>query len=189
MRPERTLMCAVALALAALAGCSTQDQPQPEPKPAASDKLESAELGSIPNLHKLGGVFLAGQPNQTDFAEARKQGVKTVISLRHASELKEFDEKKAVEAEGLRFIELPFHGPAELTDAVFDRARELLKTAERPILFHCNSANRAAAVWLPYRVLDGGLTWDEALAEAKMVGLTSPELEKRAREYVERRGK
>jgi uncharacterized protein (TIGR01244 family) len=187
VRLDRIPLCAFALALVALAGCSTQDQP--EPKAPAADKLEPAVCGTIPNLHTLGGVFLAGQPNQPDFAVARKRGVKTVISLRHASELKDFDEKKAVEAEGMRFIELPFHGPAELTDAVFDRARELLKTAERPLLFHCNSANRAAAVWLPYRVLDGGLTWDEALAEAKTVGLTSPELEKRAREYVESRRK
>ena len=42
-------------------------------------------------------------------------------------------------------------------------------------------------MWLPWRVLDGGLSYDEALAEAKTVGLKSPLYEEKAREYIERR--
>lgn len=76
-----------------------------------------------------------------------------------------------------------------MTDEVLDRARAELKAAPRPILMHCASANRVGAVWLPYRVLDGGLSWDDAVAEAKVVGLRSAELEAKARDYVERRSK
>ena len=80
---------------------------------------------------------------------------------------------------------LPLCVPRE----VFDQAREQLKTAERPILLHCASANRVGAVWLPYRVLDGGLSWDHALAEAKTVGLKSPDYEAKAKDYIQRHSK
>ncbi len=151
-----------------------------------TDKLEPYECGTITNLHTLGGVFLASQPKPEDFAQAKKGGVKTVINLRHASENKDFDEKQVVEAEGLAYINIPWNGPDELTDAIFDQSREQLKTATRPILLHCSSANRVGAVWLTYRVLDGGLSWDDALAEAKTVGLKSADFEAKAKDYIQR---
>ena len=160
-----------------------------EHKAVTTDKLEPYVCGTITRLHTLGGVFLASQPKPEDFAQAKKSGVKTVINLRHAVEIKDFDEQKVVEAEGLTYVNVPWDGPEELTDAVFDKAREQLKTAQRPILLHCGSANRVGAVWLPFRVLDGGLTWDEALAEAKTVGLKSPDYEAKAKDYVQRHGK
>jgi uncharacterized protein (TIGR01244 family) len=193
MRLQGPWLPPVVLALAGIAGCSSSDEPKPQPEPghkaATGGKLEPARCGAISRLHTLGGVFLASQPAPGDFAEAKKCGVKTVVNLRPAAEMKDFDEKKAVEAEGLRYINLPFGNPAELTDAVFDSARELFKNSERPLLVHCASASRVGAVWLPYRVLDAGLTWDEALAEAKTVGLKSADYEKRAREYIERRAR
>ncbi len=159
-----------------------------EHKAITTDKLEPYECGTITRLHTLGGVFLASQPKLEDFAQAKKGGVKTVINLRHASEIKEFDERKVVEGEGLTYVNLPWDGPGELTDDVFDKAREHLKAAERPILLHCASANRVGAVWLPHRVLDGGLSWDAALAEVKIVGLKSPDYEAKAKDYIKRRG-
>ena len=173
-------------------GASTARQPPATPQAPTehtaitTEKLEPYECGTITRLHTLGGVFLASQPQPEDFAQARKGGVKTVINLRHASEMEDFDEKQVVEAEGLSYVNIPFDGPDELTEEIFDEAREQLNAAQRPILLHCASANRVGAVWLPYRVLDGGLTWDEALAEAKTVGLKSPDYEAKARDYIER---
>lgn len=156
-------------------------------KAITTETLEPYECGTITRLHTLGGVFLASQPKPEDFVQAKKGGVKTVINLRHENENKEFDEAQVVKAEGLEYINLPFNGADEMTDEVLDQARHLLNTAPRPILLHCSSANRVGAVWLPYRVLDGGLSWDEALAEAKIVGLKSPDYEQRARDYIRRR--
>ena len=56
--------------------------------------------------------------------------MKTVMSLRHSAEIKDFDEKQVVEAEGLTYLHLPFESAAELTDAVLDKAREHLKSAD-----------------------------------------------------------
>ena len=142
------------------AACASSAPEQGTAQDAASvgtgEKLEAATCGSIKQVHALGGIYLAGQPSPADLELARQDGVRTVISLRHASEI-EFDERAVAEGLGLTYVSLPWNAPAELTDEVFARARELLRTAERPILLHCGSANRVGAVWLPYRVLDGGL--------------------------------
>lgn len=153
----------------------------------ATHTLEPSQCGSIARLHTLGGVLLASQPKSDDFALAKAGGVKTVINLRHDSEIKDFDEKKIVEGDGLAYIHIPFEGPAELTDEIFDQVREQLNNAPRPILLHCASANRVGAVWLAHRVLDDHLAWDDALAEAKTVGLRSPDYEAKARDYARRR--
>jgi len=171
------------------AGCAAEPRESASGhKAVTTDKLEPYECGTITRLHTYQGVFLASQPQPEDFERARNGGVKTVINLRHASEITGFDERQVVEAQGLRYINIPFEGPDQLTDSVFDEVRAQLKSAERPILLHCSSANRVGAVWLPYRVLDGGLSWDEALAEAKIVGLKSPDYEAKAKDYIARHG-
>jgi len=177
----------LALALLAAAGCTSRATAvEARLEPAAAAPLEPDECGSIARLHASGGVLLASQPSPADFERASERGVRTVIDLRHADELEDFDEREVVTGLGLTYVHFPWSGPDELTDEVFDRSRELLRTAERPILLHCASANRVGAVWIPWRVLDGGIALDEAVAEARTVGLRTPIYETLARDYVER---
>lgn len=195
MQIHLTVAATVAAALIALAGCESKKEPAPAPKAGTpekphvavtTEKLEPYECGDITRLHTLGGVFLASQPKPGDFESAKKGGVKTIINLRHAAENKDFDEAKTVADLGLKYVNIPFEGPDEFTDEVIDKARQELKTAERPILMHCSSANRAGAIWLPYRVLDAGLSFEDALAEAKTVGLKSADYEAKAKDYIAR---
>ncbi len=179
-------ICGVAFA----AGCASKSADHEHPaehKAITTEKLEPYECGTITRLHTMGGVFLASQPKPEDFAQAKKGGVKTVINLRHESEIKDFNEPETVKGLGLKYVNLPWDGPEELTDKVFDDARNLLNTAERPILLHCASANRVGTVWLAWRALDGGLSIEDAAAEAKIVGLKSPPYEEKARDYVARK--
>lgn len=180
----------LASALLLLAACATR-APEPEPAPAAASapaaRLLPSELGSTRRVHVLDGLWLASQPSPEDLSEARERGLRTVLNLRRPAEQGEFDERAWVEGLGLTYLALPFGGPEELDDALFDRARELLAGAERPLLVHCASANRVGAVWVPYRVLDGGLELEEAVLEAHAIGLRSAELEAKARAYVARR--
>ncbi len=171
--------------LTALLSCSTTTEPVTTEEPVATEEIKAIELGEVSNIHAFGDIWLAGQPSPADFAKASAGGVKTVINLRHDGEIQGFDEPAVVAGLGLNYIHLPWAKPDELTDAVFDQARELLNTAERPILLHCGSANRVGALWIPWRVLDGGLTFDEALAEAKTVGLRTPDYITRAQEYLD----
>jgi uncharacterized protein (TIGR01244 family) len=142
--------------------------------------------GSIERVHQAGDVLLAGQPQPDDLALACGQGVKTVVSLRHASEL-DWDEATYVAWLGMQYHHIPFGSPGSLTDEVFNTAREVLNDTSRgPMILHCASANRVGAVWLVHRVVDDGLSYDDALEEAKTVGLRSQEYQQRAESYLRR---
>lgn len=158
-----------------------------EDKPAKIEKpkkLEPAKCGSVKQLHAFDDIYLAGQPSQADFAEFKKRGVKGVLNLRTKEEM-DFDEAKAVKGLGLEYHHVPIAGPDALTDENFDKLRKLLnEKQQRPLLLHCASANRVGAVWLAHRVLDGGQTYEDALAEAKTVGLKSPQMEAKAKGYI-----
>lgn len=190
MKPFHAALLVPFLAVLPSACASSEGSSTSETARAAATigTLEPATCGSIARLHRFGDVYLAGQPAATDFEAVREAGVKTVLNLRPPTEQSGFDEGAAVKALGLAYLNLPISGPADLTDEALGKARTLLNNAERPILVHCASANRVGAIWIPWRVLDGGLGIEEAVAEAKTIGLRTPELEARARDYVTRQG-
>lgn len=149
-------------------------------------EVEEAKLGTTKPVHRMGSIYLSGQPGKDDIAEIASAGIKTVINLRHSKEMTEFDEKAAVEAAGLTYTHLPWKAPDELTDEIFNQTRKLLSESTEPVLLHCGSSNRAGAVWLPWQVLDQGLPLEEAVEAAKKMGLKSDDYEAKARAYIER---
>jgi protein tyrosine phosphatase (PTP) superfamily phosphohydrolase (DUF442 family) len=163
-----------------------QEGPKKDQPPPKAEKLEPYECGKVQRLHTLSGVFLASQPQKEDFQHAKEGGIKTVVNLRKSAEL-DWDEEAHVKELGMAYFPFPFQSPKELTDEVFGGVRNLLNDKEkRPLLLHCASANRVGAIWLAHRVIDGGLTYEAALAEAKTVGLKLPAYEEAAKSYIER---
>lgn len=159
--------------------------PEPAPARAALEVCE-AQLGKTSPVHAVGNIYLAGQPEQADLAGIADRGIKRVVSLRKPGEL-DWDEAAAVRAAGMEYVAIPFDGPEELTDEVFARAQQVLKeNADEPLLLHCGRANRVGAVWMVHRVLDDGVGIDAALAEAKTVGLRTPEYITKAQDYIKR---
>ncbi len=154
---------------------------------APDPALVEFDLGSTRNVHRMGDVILAGQPSLDDWDRVVEAGVQTVITLRHPSELKDYDEQETVTGKGMEFIQIPFNSADELTDNVFEQVRAALKTARQPILLHCASANRVGAVWIPFRVLDEGLAPEDAITEAKTIGLRSAAYQQRAETYLDER--
>jgi len=155
-------------------------------KPPASDKLEPYKCGKVERLHVFGGIFLASQPTPEDFKLAKEGGIKKVINLREPSEL-DWDEAAVVKKLGMEYVNAPFRSPDGLTDEIFNTVRKHLNDREQhPVLLHCSSANRVGAIWLAHRVLDHKLSYDEALAEAKTVGLKLPAFADKAKDYISR---
>ena len=182
----------LSLFLGALLGASacTAAESNPEEPAAgfASEVVVPARLGSIERLHQQGGVLLASQPTAADFREAQQNGVKTVINLRQPGETGDVDSVEAIESLGLAYYAFGFRAPESLTDQMLDDVRVVLDSPDaRPVLMYCSSANRVGAVWLAYRVLDKGIDWDQALAEAHRIGLRTPEYEARVQAYVKLR--
>ena len=179
---SRWLTFSLVTVLMLLGGSSVTAQTNATAKP---NKIESSELGSAKNVHRLGNLFFAGQFAQEDIATLKKNGVTRVITLRTDGEVK-WDEEAEVKNAGMEFFKAPFRSPEGLTDEVFDSIRELLKDKSKTTLFHCGSANRVGGVWLPHRVLDEGVELETALKEAKEIGLHTEFIEEKALDYIKR---
>lgn len=171
-----------------LASASLLASCESTPAPRAPVAVEARTCGAIQRLHEAGGVWLGSQPSKDDLGALHGLGVKTVVSLRQDAELKDWDEAAAVRALGMEWLAIPWQGPEQLTDEVIGQCRAALRDAARPLFVHCASGNRVGAVWIPFRVLDEGVDIEKAAAEARMIGLKTPELEAKARDYVARHG-
>ncbi len=166
-------------------GPSSNESPTSEAtEPDASSTVTPLNVGDIERIHRMGPYYLASQPGASDFKQLKDRGIKTVINLRPHDETPDLNEADVVEGLGFTYYNVPIPGADGLNASSIHRVRQLLKTAERPVLLHCSSANRAGSVWLPYRVLDHGVPLEKAVDEAKTIGLRSSALEKKARSYV-----
>ena len=187
-------LIAVAGVLVITAGvaASADDTPVAGKTPAATthdhaQKLRSDSLGSTNNVHRAGTIIMGGQPSADDLTLAQKAGVGTVITLRSHGEIS-WDEKEIVERLGMKFIDLGFRVPEDLTDEVFKKSRRALTHANEKngVLIHCASANRVGALWLVFRVLDGKQSIEDAKKEAATVGLKTEVYQAKALDYIKR---
>lgn len=156
-----------------------------ESKPAETTKApKPLELGTISPLHQSHQIYLAGQPEKSDFDLVRQAGVKTILNLRTTNEQR-WDEAAWLKMLELDYINVPFRAPDSLTPDVFDQCRKIMNDkTKHPLVVHCASANRVGAIWLTYRVLDDGLSFEDALIEARQVGLKTPGYIDRAKAYI-----
>ncbi|NOZ39790.1 MAG: hypothetical protein GXP24_06140 [Planctomycetes bacterium] len=149
-------------------------------------KLQKKQLGDMQPVHALGDIYLAGQPTPEDLSLLKREGIKTVITLRKPEEVP-WDEAAAVTQQGMKYVEAPFQAVEELKPEIFDKVLKVLRDKKRgPTMLHCGSANRVGAIWYAYRVLDGKLTPEAALEEAKIVGLRTQGYLDQAQVYVEK---
>jgi uncharacterized protein (TIGR01244 family) len=126
-----------------------------------------------------------GQPRMEHFADLKKRGVKAVLNLRTPGEHRAEEEKAAVEAAGLRYINIPvnYREPADADVDAFLKITD--DEANRPMFIHCTAAIRVGAFWLIRRVVRDGMSWDAALEESRKVGLVNaPHLEEFAKAYI-----
>ena len=161
------------------------DNPAAEPAEEAERRIAKREIGAIEPLHAHGSIYFAGQPSTEDMAALKKAGIKTIVNLRTAGEL-EFDEAALAKELGLGYVHEPIAGAHGMSDAVLDRLSEILDdTAQHPVLVHCGAANRVGGVWLAHR-LKQGATAEQAMAEARRIGLSSDALAARAKAHAKK---
>ena len=163
-----------------LLGCQSADST------ADVAPIEPTTCGDVKNMHRIGDLYVAGAVTPDDYPLLKELGVKTILNIRYDKETPGIDGDKLAEAQGITYIHLPWNGAEELTDDMLDAMRRVLREADRPLLFHCGSANRVGAGWLAYRVLDEGVDLDTAVAEAKTFGLRTPAYETITVDYIKR---
>ncbi|MXS86413.1 hypothetical protein ABO04_11080 [Nitrosomonas sp. HPC101] len=115
-------------------------------------------------------IATSGALAQDSIRELAKHSFNTVIDLRVESEGTP-SEKKAVEAAGMTYINIPVtnDGVNESQLTAFKRA---LEQASPPILIHCATGNRAGAMWTAYR-LNEGVSPEIAFKEGRAAGMSA----------------
>ncbi|QGX40467.1 fused DSP-PTPase phosphatase/NAD kinase-like protein [Permianibacter aggregans] len=119
-------------------------------------------------------IYTGGQPSLSDLDKLKAAGVTTVVSLRGADEQLPFDEKKEVEARGMRFISIPVAGKSDIN---FEHAKQLqavLSDSDGKALVHCASSNRVGALFALNAVAEGK-SLEQAIETGKRHGLASLE--------------
>ncbi len=152
---------------------------------AAQTKQERA---GIVNFTKVDAVVACGGATDTAALEGlAKDGFKAVINLRMPTEKGANLEENAARAKevGLKYISIPFNGQQPDPKVVDQFLATIADKSNQPVFVHCASATRVGAVWLTKRVLQDGWTVEKATAEARLIGLGNPVLEKFALDYIE----
>jgi len=129
-------------------------------------------------------VCTGGQPTLAQLADLKRDGVRTIISLREPSE---YDAR--AEADAARELEIGFVSiPVQTADPKGDEVVAFLRVTSKPEIFpafiHCGSGNRVGAFWMIRRVLVDGWTVEKAEEEARRIGLRSPNLVEFATQYI-----
>jgi protein tyrosine phosphatase (PTP) superfamily phosphohydrolase (DUF442 family) len=133
------------------------------------------------------GILIAGQPSGEQIQLLAEEGnYHTVIDLREPAEPRGFDEPEAAREGGLVYLNVPV-APASLDQAAIDRFLNAMQHAQRPLLIHCGTGGRAAALLYAWLVLDRKEPAPRALETARAAGLSSPELAGKVQKLVAER--
>jgi uncharacterized protein (TIGR01244 family) len=150
-------------------------------------QITKQERAGIVNFSKVDAVVACGGATETSALEGlAKDGFKSVINLRQATENNANIEQNAARAKelGLKYIHIPFN-TQQMDPAVIDRFLAAVSDkSNQPAFVHCGSASRVGSVWLAKRVIQDGWTIEKATEEAKAIGLRGEPLEKFALDYI-----
>lgn len=140
-------------------------------------KIEDIAGVTAENLFLDGRVYIAGQPDESAFAELKNRGVAVVVNARTPSEMENrelvpFDEAAAVGDLGMAYVTIPLGGeefPYE--PAAVEKLAEVLEATDGPVLVHCTYGGRAVYLWIAYLVRYEGLSLDEAMSRGEAMML------------------
>ena len=127
----------------------------------------------------------AGQPSFEDLKNLKKKGLKGVLNLKIPGESTILEqEKQHAETLRLKYFNIPVDS-SNLQNTQVDQFLSIVKdTTNRPLLIHCQSANRVGAFWMIYRVVIDQWAREKAEKEAHKIGLRSPILAQFAYQYI-----
>jgi tyrosine-protein phosphatase SIW14 len=128
----------------------------------------------VPNFHQVDEhVYRGAQPRGQGFASLAKLGIRTVIDLRG-----EIAEENVVQGAGMRYVRLPWREFKAPTDSQIETVLALLNDSSQwPVFVHCRrGADRTGTAIACYRIAHDHWSNQQALAEAKIFGMSSLEI-------------
>ena len=143
--------------------------------PALAEMPAAVDPSEIPNYRVIRpGLAFGGQPSPETLKRLGDMGFRTIVNIR-SEQVGAPAQGEVVRAQGLDFVWVPVtSGTFSLEDVKAVEA-VLDDPAAAPVLLHCASGNRVAAVWGVIRARDGR-TPDQVEADAREAGLHSPSM-------------
>jgi tyrosine-protein phosphatase SIW14 len=166
LRCRRSLLTVLLPALLAL-GCdraSPTISPSTNPAHAA---MRPQDIRGVENFAEVSPVLFRGaQPTEDGFAELKRRGIKTIVSLRTFN-----SDRDELEGHGLRYVR--FYCKAwHIEDEDMARFLKVLEDPEnQPVFVHCqHGSDRTGCAVAVYRMVEQGWTPEEAIAEINNFG-------------------
>lgn len=144
---------------------------------------EMSKAIDIPNAQMpFEGILTGGQPIPEQLEEIKQAGYRTIVNLRPAQEMGDWDEAKSVASLGMTYVSIPVAGGAGLTDEAVERLHEIVDDQNNyPLVVHCASGNRVGALFALVAARKQGKPTQEAIEIGRQAGLTGLEAEVRER--------
>ena len=144
-------------------------------------------FGNLKVVSQYGNVVFADQPDKATIGMLKDHGIKMVITIRGESEKEGYDERKAVEAEGITYIQIPYMHGRNINGEAVDEILELIKITENngiKIMLHCTHSQRAGSL-LGAALYKSGHSREDANKMATNAGMTSEFITKIHNEYLD----
>jgi len=137
-------------------------------------------IPDIPRFAKVSeSLYRGGQPTAKGFAELRKMGVKTIISLRV------FDsDRPKLEGLGLRYLHISFKAIHPEDEDVVAFLKTVTDPNNQPVFVHCREGvDRTGMMVAVYRIVIQGWSKEKGLEEMRRMGFN--DFWKALEDYIE----
>jgi tyrosine-protein phosphatase SIW14 len=139
-----------------------------------STRAASLEAPGVPNFHQVNEhVFRGGQPANNAWNSLASLGIKVIVDLRPSTEHPTLSEARAVEAAGMRYVNVPMKKlGAPFEDAVVKVLALMQSDSGGPVFVHCQrGSDRTGTVIACYRIVHDHWENQKALREARAYGM------------------
>ncbi len=144
-----------------------------------SDKFE------MEKLLKLNNIYIASQPEHTDWEKLKAMGFKNIINLRSPEDTPA-DEIDTLNSLGMSYLNVPVPSCHVLTLDQIRKVNECIGDTEgEKTLIHCKSGNRASSWLAVHLFFQHNFTPEQAVKKAQEVALTMPGITEETKEYLE----
>jgi uncharacterized protein (TIGR01244 family) len=146
----------------------------------------------VSERHKISDqVTVGAQVSEEEVRRLPQEGFRTVVNLREPGEQEQpispDDERKFVEAAGMKYLHIPVSGK-DMKPELVDRFRQELKTLPGPVFVHCHKGKRAGAFAMMAAAVDAGWSGEQTVETAEQMGFKcdTPQLKEFVTSYVDR---
>ena len=150
-------------------------------------KGDQEKFGNLEVVSQYGHVVFADQPDRATIGMLKDQGISMVINIRSEAEDEGYDERKAVEEQGIPFIQIPYMKGRDINPDALEEILGLINmTGEsgNKIMLHCTHSQRAGSV-LGVALVKAGHSREEANEIAKDAGMRSEFMTKIHNDYLD----